>query len=243
MPVSGCFAAAALEKEVIIVRKKVRKNISGVIIGVLCVALCVLACACGETKQNSTAEKAKSSGVAGRWYVESEGITVDFLNDGTYVNENLPDSGSYVSKYAFETIIVADYEEDGYASTEVLLINVDGDRLELDDGRGHSVVYKRTGSSGEKGGFAGEWYCEAEGTKLVLTGDGKYNTTEDGETLRTGTYKLKEILSMLFYNTDGTLIDRDSMFYEVNGDTMTCYRIGEDGNPIKENTMTLTRVK
>ena len=159
------------------------------------------------------------------------------------MNENLSDSGSYVSKYAIETIIVADYEEDGYASTEVLLINVDGDRLELDDGRDHSVVYKRTGSSGAKGGFAGEWYCEAEGTKLILTEAGKYSTTEDGETIRTGTYKTKEILSMLFYKTDGTLIDRDSMFFEVNGDTMICYGIGEDGNPIKEDPMILTRVK
>lgn len=223
--------------------KPVKKYLRGIIFAVLCVALCVLACACGETKTNSTAEKAKSSGIVGRWYVESEEITLDFLSDGTYVNENLSDSGSYVSKYAIETIIVADYEEDGYASTEVLLISVDGDRLELDDGRDHSVVYKRTGSSGAKGGFAGEWYCEAEGTKLILTEAGKYSTTEDGETIRTGTYKTKEILSMLFYKTDGTLIDRDSMFFEVNGDTMICYGIGEDGNPIKEDPMILTRVK
>ena len=48
---------------------------------------------------------------------------------------------------------------------------------------------------------------------------------------------------MLFYKTDGTLIDRDSMFFEVNGDTMICYGIGEDGNPIKEDPMILTRVK
>ena len=210
-----------------------------------CIVLCAAVCACsqttpGEPAQNGTddpkvPEATEDPGYAkivGKWQAEGQNTVITFNSDGSADNgEDLAAEG-YTMSYAFEKMLILSSEESD--ETTVSLFSIEGNALTLFFGPENEIVLTRTDAesgSGTPGTLTGEWR-DSDGTTYKFTDNGVLElSSSEGRTI-TGSFSIRDILSILFYNSDGSLLDRDSGYYEFDGDSLLITTFDSQGEPL-----------